>query len=99
MGCISNTENKEECDKECDNKQLKSDIELSEKLTNSIITDFSPLQPLQPLPPLPPRSVDNQKNHIRIRVDIDEANDFVIIDPENESMRIENLEIKDNHVT
>ena len=95
MGCISNTENKEECDKECDNKQLKSEIELSEKLTNAIITDFSPLPPL---PPLPPRSVDNNKNHIRIRVDIDEATDFVIIDPENELTRIENLEIKDNHL-
>jgi len=95
MGCISNKENKEESDKECDNKQLKSEIELSEKLTNTIITNFSPLQPL---PPLPPRSVDNNKNHIRIRVDIDEATDFVIIDPENELMQIENLEIKDNHL-
>jgi hypothetical protein len=93
MGCISNKEIDKEIDKEeCDNKKLKSEIELSEKITNQIITDFSSLPPS-----LPPRPTMNT-NHIRIRVDIDDANEFIVIESENDSTKIENLHIKDNHI-
>lgn len=70
----------------------KESIELSEKLTNPIINNPSK----NFLPELPPRPIDLVSNHIRIRVNIDDTNDFVVIDHEQES-KIENLEIKDNH--
>jgi len=111
MGCISDKEerdkeerykeerdkeerDKEERDKECDNKKLKNEIELSEKLTNQIITDFLDLQPPS-LPQLPPRPIYNI-NHTRIRVDLDDANEFIVI--ESEKITIEEFYIEDNHI-